>query len=179
MVNGIGAVFRGFRRSQFRVTFRPDDETVAGHRRKTGCVDILGARTSWEREHLGSANILGARTSWEREHPGSADILGARTSWEREHLGSADILGARTSWVRGHPGCADILGARASGPQLEASSPFLAPGGSLKGAKGRVWRWLETCLRRQSTQRSDASYADCMTRVSSRRLRPSCIIVAG
>jgi hypothetical protein len=65
MVNGVGAVFRGFQRSQFRVTFRPDDETVAGHRRRTGC--------------------------------------------------------------------ADILGARASGPQLEASSPFLAPSGSLKG----------------------------------------------
>ncbi len=46
MVNGIDAVFRGFRRSQFRVTFRPDDETVAGHRRKTGCADILGARAS-------------------------------------------------------------------------------------------------------------------------------------
>ncbi len=91
MVNGIGAVFRGFRRSQFRVTFRPDDETVAGHRRKTGCVDILGARTSWEREHLGSADILGARTSWERGHPGSADILGARTSWERGHPGSAGL----------------------------------------------------------------------------------------
>ncbi len=106
MVNGIGSVFRGFRRSQFRVTFRPDDETVAGHRRRTGCADILGARTSWV-----------------RGHPGCADILGARTSWER-----------------GHPGSADILGAQASGPQLEASSPFLAPGGSLKGAKGRVWR---------------------------------------
>ncbi len=57
MVNGIDAVFRGFRRSQFRVTFRPDDETVAGHRRKTGCADILGARISWERGHPGSAGL--------------------------------------------------------------------------------------------------------------------------
>ncbi len=92
MVNGIGAVFRGFRRSQFRVTFRSDDETVAGHRRKTGCVDILGARTSWERGHPGSADILGARTSWERGHPGSAGLWPAirsiltlpRPWWELE-----------------------------------------------------------------------------------------------
>ncbi len=92
MVNGIGAVFRGFRRSQFRVTFRPDDETVAGHRRKTGCADILGARISWERGHPGSADILGARTSWERGHPGSAGLWPAirsiltlpRPWWELE-----------------------------------------------------------------------------------------------
>ncbi len=165
MVNGIGAVFRGFRRSQFRVTFRPDDETVAGHRRRTGCADILRARTSWERGHPGCTNILGARTSWERGHPGSADILGARTSWVREHPGCANILGARTSWVREHPGCAGLW------PAIRSILALPHPWWELEGGEGEGMEMAGTCLRRQSTQRSDASYAGRVARVSSRRLR--------
>ena len=121
MVNGIGAVFRGFRRSQFRVTFRPDDETVAGHRRRTGCADILGARISWV-----------------RGHPGCADILGARTSWERGHPGSADILGARTSWERGHPGCAGLWPAIRS--ILALPHPWWELEGGLRGGYGDDWK---------------------------------------
>jgi len=150
MVNGIGAVFRGFRRSQFRVTFRPDDETVAGHRRRTGCADILGARASGPHA---VPRILGAWTSWVR--------------------GPLARMRYPESWERGHPGCAGLW------PAIRSILTLPRPWWELEGGEGEGMEMAGTCLRRQSTQRSDASYADRVTRVSSSKLRPSCIMVKG
>jgi len=80
------------------------------------------------------------------------------------------------SWVRGHPGCAGLWPAI----KWEASSSFLAPGESLKwGLKrgyGDSWKPASAGI---PTQQRDACYADRVTRVSSSKLRPSCIMVKG